>query len=148
MNWNLGPKQIFTILDLFNCYFSIVEAFFEENDSIELLKYSIQKCRYFGQYLCNLIIFYPKCMFKYGFNLLACCVIYITLKICQFPLTWTSFLKETSGVSIIQMKEPSKKICQKFIDLTFNERKGKDRETPKIQRLELTKFKYESDKYE
>lgn len=41
MNWNLGTKNIFTILDLYNLYFSIVEAYFNENDLIGKEKYSI-----------------------------------------------------------------------------------------------------------
>ena len=96
---------------------------------------------FFAIYLCNIIVFYPSSMNKYGPNKLGAAALYLARKVLKDGKAWSSYLQELSGYSEVQLKEAAKKICSKYIDLVFNN------EQTKKQRLQILEVKYSEDKY-
>jgi hypothetical protein len=81
---------------------------------------------------------YPSSLYEFGPNQIAASALYLTLKICGFPFTWCKFLEEVTMYKKQDLKEASRKIVKKYIDLTFNGSEEKE------VRLSLIQFKYSS----
>jgi hypothetical protein len=78
---------------------------------------------------------------KYGPNKIGSASLYLAKKILKQSPSWNSYLQELSGFSEDSLKEASKKICKKYIDLVFNQ------DLSKKQRLVIVELKFSDRKY-
>ena len=79
---SLSTSSIVTIMDLFNIYFEAARTKDEP-------RFSIQRCRYFGQYLAAMSMFYPSSLYSFGTNMLAAAISLLVIRICDFKVKWT-----------------------------------------------------------
>lgn len=98
--------------------------------------YDKERCLYFGRYLCGIAVFYPTSLQNFGYDQTAAAVLLLVMKICEFKLSWNSFLVEMTGFSKESLNPCAVKLCQKYLDITISKIRVK------VQRLKLLAFKY------
>ena len=131
---SLSHNSFVSVLDLYEVYFEVLA-------SQETRRFGVEKCKKFGQYLAALAQFYPTSFYEFGINKMAAACLLLVIRICGFEITWKGWIVDLTGLSKEQVTPAASKLCQKYIDLSYNEHEGKQ------MRLGVLEFKYSENKY-